>query len=270
MFDVRQYHGMGFLSADTQAPVRPSPTAPADVNLWSSILYVRSYLLMRAIIGFIGITLPIVLVVGDHLLGPNAPFLRSALSDYYFSGTRDAFVGGMFSIGVFLVTYKIFERTISNVLTLISGLAALAVGLFPTSRPDGVNVSLTPLQLRLGEETVSRVHIISSGIFIVSLAIMSFIFGLQEGRRPQQRPTGRAMLPPRFWRWFHWTIALVILVAVTVTTWATDHHTFARARLIGEVVAVVAFGASWLAKGLELSVLLGGRSRWRAQAAQTP
>src|SRR5262249_4389517 len=98
---------MGFLSTDTQAPVRTEPTATADVNLWSRILYVRSYLLERAIIGFIGITLPIVLIVGDHLLGPNAPFLRSALSDYYYSGTRDVFVGAMFSIGVFLVTYKI-------------------------------------------------------------------------------------------------------------------------------------------------------------------
>jgi hypothetical membrane protein len=261
---------MGFLTADTQAPVRPDPTAAADVNLWSRVLYVRSYLLERAIIGFIGITLPIVLIVGDHLLGPNAPFLRSALSDYYYAGTRDVFVGAMFSVGVFLVTYKIFERSISNLLTIISGLSAFAIGLFPTTRPDGVNISLTPLQLRLTEATVGRVHIISSGIFIVSLAIMSFLFGLQEGRRPQQRPTGRAMLSPRFWRWFHWTIALVILVAVTVTTWATDHHTFPRARLIGEVVAVSAFGLSWLAKGLELDVLLGARSRWPAQAAQTP
>jgi hypothetical protein len=261
---------MGFLTADTQAPVRPNPTANADVNLWSRILYVRSYLLMRAIIGFIGITLPIVLVVGDHMLGPNVPFVRSALSDYYYSGTRDFLVGGLFSAGVFLFTYKIFERSLSNVLTIISGLAVLAAALFPTSRPVGVNISLTPLQAHLGEATVARVHIISAGIFIVSLAIISFFFGLQEGRRPQQRPAGRAMLPPKFWRWFHWTMALVILVAVTFTTWATDHHTFADARLIGEVVAIVAFGASWLAKGLELDVLIGSARRWPAQAAESP
>jgi hypothetical protein len=256
--------------------VRPSPAElasanRADVNLRSRIFYLRSYLLMRTLIGLIGVTLPIVLIVGDHLLGPNAPFLRSSLSDYYFSGTRDVLVGGLFSAGVFLVTYKIFERSLSNILTVISGLAAIAAGLFPTSRPEGgVNISLTPLQARLGEETVARVHIVSAGSFIVSLAIISFLFGLQEGRRPQERPTGRATRSPKFWRWFHWTIALVILVAVTLTTWATDHHTFAHARLIGEFVAIVAFGASWLAKGLELDILVGSARRWQAQAAESP
>jgi hypothetical protein len=247
------------MTADTQPLTDP----------WS-LLYVRSYLLTRTIIGFIGITLPIVLIVGDHLLGPSVPFVRSALSDYYFSGTRDVFIGAMFSIGVFLVTYKIFERTFSNALTIISGLAAFAVALFPTTRPGGVNVSLTPLQVRLGEATVGRVHLISAGVFIVSLAIMSFFFGLQEGRRPQQRPTGRAMLSPRFWRWFHWIIALVILLAAALAGWATDHQIGGHARLIGEIVAVAAFGISWFAKGLELDVLGGSRGPWMVKAIPAP
>jgi len=43
-----------------------------------------------------------------------------------------------------------------------------------------------------------------------------------------------------------------------------------HALLIGQIIAIVAFGLSWLAKGLELDVLLGSRSRKSAVAAQNP
>ncbi len=278
---------MSLLSRDTAAPARPSlaelagaptrlsPTEEA-VNLHSRVLYVRSYLLMRAIVGFIGVTLPIVLIVGDHLLTPGAPGVRGSLSDYYYSGVRDFFVGAMFADAVFLITYKIFERSLSNLLSLLAGLAAFTIALFPTNRSDEVKTPLTPLQDKLGEATVSHVHFIAAAIFITSLAVISFFFGLQEGRRSQQRAGRRAMLPPRFWRWFHWTAALVILLAVAFIVISDNVHRMGSYdRLIGELVAIEAFGLSWLTKGLELDVLFGGprgaRRVWERQAAtQSP
>jgi hypothetical protein len=222
------------------------------------LLYLRSFLLMRAIIGFIGLTLPVVLIVADHLLGPNAPTVRSSLSSYYYSGTRDYFVGSLFAAGVFLIAYKMFERSLSNLLSVVGGLAAITVTLFPTQRPPGTAAALTPIQQRLGEATVSHVHYTAAGIFIVSLAIITFSFGRQEGRRSQQRPSGRARLSPSFWRWFHWLAGLAILASVGFIVFAEREHFFTSyALLVGETVALVAFGASWLTKGLELDVLLG-------------
>ena len=77
---------------------------------------------------------------------------------------------------------------------------------------------------------MSDVHHWSAGIFLVSLAIISFFFGVQEGRRPQQRPTGRAMLPPGFWRWFHLVCALLVLGGVAFVFLAKRQHMTGRPR----------------------------------------
>jgi hypothetical protein len=204
-----------------------------------------------------------VLIGGDHLLDSDAPAVRASLSAYYYTGMRDFFVGGMVVSGLFLITYRLFEKSLNNVLTIIGGLAALGVAFFPTDRFEGSTAVLTPLQARLGEGVVSDVHHWSAGVFLVSLAIISFFFGVQEGRRPQQRATGRAMLPPRFWRWFHWVCALLVLGGVAFVFLAKrEHMTADHELLIAEIVAIVAFGLSWFFKGLELNILLGvGRAR---------
>jgi hypothetical protein len=62
-----------------------------------------------------------------------------------------------------------------------------------------------------------------------------------------------------FWRWYHWVCALFILAALAgvgldmLTEWGPSESV-----LIGEWVAVWAFGASWLGKGLELDYLRKG------------
>jgi len=279
---------VSLLMPETKAPLRPSlaelatsdrPTddaaAQEAVNLQSRILYLRSYLLERAIIGFIGVSLPVVIIAGDNLLRTDGPVVRNSLSAYYYSGMRDFFVGSLFAVGLFLITYKIFERTLNNVLTAIAGVAAFLVAFFPTDRTPTETVGLTPIQSHLGERTVSHIHYTSAGVFIVSLAIISFFFGVQEGRRSSQRAGCRARMSPAFWRWFHWACATVTLLAVAFTVLATRNRMFhGYSLLIGESIAVVAFGLSWLFKGLELDVLKGPRSarrRWtREVAAENP
>jgi hypothetical protein len=246
------------------------------VNLASRILYLKSYLLMRAIIGFIGVTLPFLLVLGDNWLKTSGPVLRGSLSAYYYSGMRDFLVASLAAAAFFLIAYKLFERSASNILSLIAGLAALTTAFFPTNRADAdVATALTPLQAKLGETNVMHVHFVAAGIAIVSLAVISFIFGLQEGRRSPDRAGGRARLSPTFWRWFHWTLAAIILVSVAFAAFSDRQHMFTSySLLIGESVALEAFGLSWLFKGLELDVLLGPHSgqghKERAVAAQNP
>ena len=279
---------MSLLLPDAKTPVRPSLTelatcdrpstltsAEEAVNLQSRIFYLRSYLLMRTIIGVTGILLPVVVIVGDHSLSADAPTVRGSLSGYYYTGMRDFFVGALSTIAIFLITYKIFERTLNNVLTVIAGLAAGAVAFFPTKRPGGLDVALTPWQAKIGEENVSVVHYSAAAVFILSLALMSFFFGLQEGRRTRQRAGRLSALSPSFWRWFHWFMALAILLAgaFAYSSWRGNMYPDYYL-IVAETVAIVAFGLSWLAKGLELDVLLGPRSaRRRAKrevAVQNP
>jgi hypothetical protein len=138
---------VSLLIPDVKAPERPSlaemaassetPRTGEAANAKFGVMYLRSYLLMRTIIGFIGITFPIVLIAGDHLLESNAPTVRASLSAYYYSGMRDFFVAGMAVSGLFLITYRLFEKSLNNVLTIVGGLAALGVAFFPTDRFEG-------------------------------------------------------------------------------------------------------------------------------------
>jgi hypothetical protein len=216
---------------------------------------VRSYLIMRTAVGVIGVALPFALVFVDGVLLDGDPFLRTSLSAYYYSGARELFVGGLSAIGVFLITYKVAEANLDNTLSLLAGAAVAFVALFPTGRA-GDFVGVTALQDHLGETAVATVHFIAAGAFILSLAVLSYLFGKREGP-PNPRRGHRS---PTFWRNYHWSCAGIIGLALI---WCGVTEAFdvgpSRSLLYGEVAAVWAFGASWLWKGLELDMLRGHR-----------
>lgn len=270
---------MDFLTPATTAPRRPSladmraqaehpPDADAAESSWNlqaRIWYLRSYLFMRTLIGIIGVALPIVLLLVDGFLFRAEKPARGSLSAYYHSGMRDVFVGSLCATAVFLVAYKVFERQAENLLSIVAGIAALGVALFSTGRPEDADLAMTPLQERLGETVVTRVHFGCAMAFIGCLVVVSYFFGRREGDRGQRRDDHVARRSPAFWRRFHWVCAAGICVAVAfivvtkVAGWLDDYSL-----LIGEAVAVFVFGLSWLAKGLELEYLLGP---WAAKPA---
>jgi hypothetical protein len=216
-----------------------------------TLRYIRSFLLMRVMIGVIGIGLPFALVLIDGLWFDGSRFPRTSLSAYYYSGVRELFVGALCATGVFLVAYKVAEANLDNTLSVLAGVAALGVALFPTDRPrDGV--PLTPLQDELGETFVATVHYGSAVVFIVALGVISYFFGKREGARPAVE----GKRPPAFWRAFHWICAGVIGAALlfVLVTEVFDVGP-SESLLIGEAVSVWAFGVSWLWKGLEVDML---------------
>jgi hypothetical protein len=215
--------------------------------------YVRSFLIMRIVVGVLGVLLPLSLVlIGRWLDGK--PWFRDSLSAYYYSGARELFVGVLSAIGVFLFTYKVTEHSLDNTLTFVAAAAVVFVVLFPTGPPAQVT-GLTPLQEELGESRVQTIHFGAALLFIVSLAVISFLYGVREGRRPARQGKRR----PLFWRWYHWVCALFILGALAgVGLDMLTERGPSESVLIGELVAVWAFGASWLMKGLELDDLRRG------------
>jgi hypothetical protein len=244
---------MGILTAQRTTDPRPDPRDR------ERSAYLRSFLFLRLLIGANGTLLPFTLILVSHPVLGDEPFVRGSLSAYYYSGVRDLFVGSLCATALFLIAYKVVERNLDNTMSTVAGLAAIGVALFPTGRPEGTSLALTPLQNLLGEKTVQGIHFGCAFAFIGALAAISYFFGLREGNRPRRRP-GYTALPPRFWRTFHWSCAGLIVASVAflaVTKLAGGMH---HAMLYTEIVSTLAFGASWAAKGLELPVLLG-RSR---------
>ena len=65
---------------------------------------VISYLWLRTAIGIIGIALPFALVLGKILFDGGG--LQNSMSAYYYTNTRNLFVGSLCAIGIFLMSYR--------------------------------------------------------------------------------------------------------------------------------------------------------------------
>jgi hypothetical protein len=235
----------GFLTPVTT--IKPRRTDPI------SLLYVKSYLILRLGVGVIGIALPFTLVLVDGLVFHGKPFPRVSISAYYYSGMRDLMIGAICSTGVFLLAYKIAERNLDNTISLVGGLGALVAALSPPSLPPGVPPG--PLQELIGTAVCSWIHFGAAVALLISLGALSFFFGLREGARDPQ--VGK--LSPKFWRIFHWVCAGLIAAALI---WMGLFSLFpqlgpSQTLLYGESLCLWAFGVSWLLKGFELDMLRG-------------
>jgi hypothetical protein len=252
---------MNLWETATAAPNRPlaSPQAePPTVDSSWQTLYLRSYLWLRTLVGVLGVALPPLLILCDIGFAGWTLRVRGSLSAYYYSGMREGFVGFLIAIGVFLIAYKVVEHDLDNYLSILAGVTVVLVAVFPTQRPGGglSGLPLTPLQDSLGEDAVGTVHTWSALVFFAALAVMSWLFGVREGKRTQQRACGTAKMTAKFWRRMHKICAALIVLAIAFIVssklfgWFEDYSF-----LVGEITAVLAFGVSWLTKGWELRFL---------------
>ncbi len=235
--------------ASLQSFLEPAPVRSSG-NLSSESIS-RSYYFIRLLVGLLGFLLPWILLGGDWwLLDDDADWkARGSLSAHYHSGMRDAFVGIFFMVGALLVTYKISERNRDNLFSLVAGLAAFGVAVFPTGIPSDVkNAQPTPLQLEWGQDAVKAIHFTCAALFVVFVALICVDFARRERDGGGPRAEG--------WYRFHLAMAGLIGVGVFLIFLLKWIDFFAdQSILIGETVVVIAFGLSWLAKSWNSNAL---------------
>ncbi|MEV0330012.1 DUF998 domain-containing protein [Micromonospora echinospora] len=186
---------------------------------------------LRVGIGSVGIALPIVLAVG-YALVVGRPALLGSLSGYYHSPMRDVFVGAMCAIGVFLISYR--HRWPDDLLSTIAGVLAIAVALFPTATGDPTGT----------ERLVGVVHQVCAAALFLLLAVFCLVLFTRAD------PTVRPDPVPgnRFYRTCGYVIVAAIVLAVASNVLPDDVRDTLRPVLWCEAVAVLAFGAAWLAR----------------------
>jgi hypothetical protein len=89
---------------------------------------IHSYLSLRKAVGWIGILLPFVLVLGNILIFGEREVLTN-MSVYYHTGMRDIFVGAICAIALFLFFYRGYDRWDDRSADL-AGIFALGVAFF--------------------------------------------------------------------------------------------------------------------------------------------
>lgn len=198
---------------------------------------VVSYLTLRNSIGFTGILLPLIVAMGGFLSGNWE--IQPSISAYYWTSSRDIFVGILFIAGALLLTYNGYDLR-DRITTLISGTAAIGIALFPMFNdvsPAGY--------FSLSGSFTHIMHFIFAVTFFLSLAFMSYFqFTKGDASKEIKRKANR------IYRICGIVItSSIVLLAITMLTFSRDVFSTYKITFILESIMLLAFGISWITKG---------------------
>jgi hypothetical protein len=194
--------------------------------------HTHSYIALRKSVGWIGLLLPFMLMLGDSLIF-RGPLVENSISYYYHTGMGDVFVGALCAVALFLFFYSGYDKW-DDWAGNLGGIFALGVAWFPMTKsgpPDWAD----------------RVHLVSAILFFLVLAAFSLLLftKTEKGRKPEGRKKKRNGI----------YVACGIIMLASLATiavfkfWLQDDHPEWRLVFWGETAALVAFGISWLTKG---------------------
>jgi hypothetical protein len=149
--------------------------------------FIVSYLTLRKLIGILGMLLPFVCFIGGSLF-QHAPLMDS-ISAYYHSNMRDALVGLLVGVSLFLMTYKGYEHR-DQILAIVSGIAGLGIAIFPCESRLDPAAAVGIFQFR--PPVAGYLHYGSSVLFFILLGINSyFLFTLGNKKNWTRRKSIR-------------------------------------------------------------------------------
>jgi hypothetical protein len=193
---------------------------------------VISYLTLRKLVGLLGISLIPILVFGSFILDDTKQ-IQVSVSAYYHTSMRNALVGIVCGISLFLLSYHGYTWK-DSLASKLAGLFALGIAFFPTSATDDKG------------DIISKLHYITSGIFFVILSYMSiFLFTKSSGNMTPEKK-----IRNRIYR-VSGIIMIISVIGIPIDSIPAIHDriAFLKPTLILETSALTSFGFSWLTKG---------------------
>ncbi len=194
----------------------------------------------RRLIGILGLLLPLLLFIFAglrHTVGLPAWRPLNSISAYYYTGAVAIFVGVLFALALFLLTYPGYKGVIADrLLGLVGGTAAILVALFPTSAPDGLSAPTW------WSPYMRTVHYLSAVVLFVAFILFAiWLFRKSNIPRRGDRPLEKR-------RRDDICLASGIIMIASVLWAASSMFTHAPI-FIPESIAIIAFAVSWLTKG---------------------
>lgn len=232
---------------------------------------VISYLKIRRAIGWLGLLLPFMLLIGNYTVNSldilnNSFFIKTScaaaayeagnsfkysISHYYYSTVGELFTGVLCAVALFMFCYKGHklrpgERGLSDsAVTNLAGFFALGVVIFPTGSDGCIRDNM---RIFLSSSNTGYIHFTMASLFFISLAVMSIVnfrrtdsidsFGTKEHHKTYLI-CGIVMLV---------CLALIFVYSMWIETkfaWLDRIHPV----FCLEAIALIFFGTSWLIKG---------------------
>ena len=211
---------------------------------------VQSFLFVRQALGIIGFSLPISLLAYSLF---SRTSIRPSISDYYHTPMGDVLVGALCAIGVFLLTYKGYkkkrrEKLSDKWVARLAGCSAIGIALFPMRNPalDVPSGCIIPASGFTCHP--AYFHFGSAAVFFICLALFC-LFIFTRGDRTDE---GKIIWTPRN-KMYVACGCLILLSIVALMPYIfydlKDTLDPYKYMFFWESVGILAFAASWLAKG---------------------
>ena len=192
---------------------------------------VVNYLTLRTFLGYLAIFLPIILFLGAWIISGDK--LQASISDYYYTEMGGVLVGSLFAFGVFLFSYKGWDK--DYIYAICGGVFAIGIALFPT------NDKCEPFTF------VTLLHYVFTFLFFATLiyfCLKLFVKSDQEILPPKKK------LRNRIYR-VCGSVMIICLVGIGAFFIIPGAKQWLGGNLIFwmEAFAIWAFGFSWFTKG---------------------
>ena len=193
---------------------------------------VISYLGLRKAVGILGIAFPIILVFGVLIIGKDDTFQKS-MSMYYHTHMRDAFVGVLSAVALFLFSYTGYSW-VDNLCGDLAAVFALGIAFCPCPNPETTIVGV--------------IHLVSAMLFFLTLIYFSLFLFTKSKPNPTFRKKQRNIIY-RVCGFIMLGCVVAILIFFLLSPnlkieLESFHYVFWF-----ETIALWAFGISWLVKG---------------------
>jgi len=194
-----------------------------------------TYLTLRKAVGAIALLLPFAMAIPWWLLRDHA--LQTSISDYYYTGMRNLFVGSLCAIAMFLLCCRGFDRK-DEVAGMLSALCALGVALFPT----------TPATPSAFQREVGRAHYAFAALLFLTLAYFCLVLF-------KMTAANRILTRKKLQRNNVYTVCGYVILGSLLAIAATKIFEL-KCSIVGlgpvfcfESTSLLAFGTAWLTKG---------------------
>ena len=207
-----------------------------------------TYRRIRKAIGYLGFSLPIVLVILS-LIPIFKTNIQGSISGYYYTNFREIFTGILCAVSLFLISYKGTKNPRfwknDRLLTNIAGVLAFLIALFPTN-PETCSAkiyTIAPWCL----QWLGWLHYIFAALFFLILADISInVFTIGQKKNID--------IPVSMFNenYLYKLCGYAIIIFVCLIPVCDLLDLFPHSTLVFEALALIAFGITWLIKGRAL------------------
>ena len=204
-----------------------------------------SYMLLRKLIGALGVALPFALVIGGIIYG-KCEFIENSISDYYHTEMRNVLVGTLCAVALFMFAYRGHDRR-DSIAGNLACVFALGVAFFPTS-VDTVSECAT--NCIFYEPWISYVHF-ASALFFFCVLIYFCLFLFVEPRKREYELSQEKKKRNMVFRISGYIMIFCILCIAVYFIFFDEDPEIKQLDVVFwfEAIALLAFGISWLTKG---------------------